>query len=58
MTGKQGFQNMKVIIVSSTTIIMIHAILFLQETTIHLIPKNILVAWRFAVRMFATVIQK
>ena len=27
-------------------------------TAIHLIPKNILVTWHFAVRMFATVIQK
>jgi len=27
-------------------------------TAIHLIPKNVLVTWHFAVRMFATVIQK
>jgi len=34
VTGKQGFQNVKVIIVSNTTIMGIHTILFLQETTL------------------------
>jgi len=43
------------------TIIVIHTIIIPTRNdfiAIHLIPKKTLVTWHFAVRIFATVIQK